>query len=147
MIQKEPLKQKLRAYVDEQIPKLRTVSVADLESMGETFKPEDLMDATTLEAQEIVDSFRLSLVTESLTEEYSKTFLIGARKYGADWLENYISGFWEPDENDMIVATYRDFRDCTASKWRMNSGGFDNEKDLSFVSVDLFSGAKVTRCF
>ena len=98
MIQKEPLKQKLRAYVDEQIPKLRTVSVADLESMGETFKPEDLMDATTLEAQEIVDSFRLSLVTESLTEEYSKTFLIGARKYGADWLENYISGFWEPDE-------------------------------------------------
>ena len=45
MIQKEPLKQKLRAYVDEQIPKLRTVSMADLESMGETFKPEDLMDA------------------------------------------------------------------------------------------------------
>ena len=41
--------------------------------------------------------------------------------------------FWEPDENDMIVATYRDFRDCTASKWRMNSGGFDNEKDLIVV--------------
>ena len=44
--------------------------------------------------------------------------------------------FWEPDENDMIVATYRDFRDCTASKWRMNSGGFDNEKDLFIVKWD-----------
>lgn len=32
-------------------------------------------------------------------------------------------------DRDMIVATYRDFRDCAVSKWRMNNAGFDREKD------------------
>ena len=44
--------------------------------------------------------------------------------------------YWDPEDNDMIIATYRDFRDCTASKWRMNSGGFDNEKDVFTVKWD-----------
>ena len=44
--------------------------------------------------------------------------------------------YWDPEDNDMIIATYRDFRDCTASKWRMNSGGFDNEKDAFKVKWD-----------
>lgn len=30
---------------------------------------------------------------------------------------------------DMTVASYRDPRDCAISKWRMNYGGFDNDKD------------------
>ena len=98
MSQTEPYIRKLRSYVNEQIPKLRTVSPLDLESMGETFTPEDLIESANLDSKEIIDSFRLSLITESLTEQYSQTFKIGAKKHGADWLENYISGFWEPDE-------------------------------------------------
>ena len=44
MSQTEPYIRKLRSYVNEQIPKLRTVSPLDLESMGETFTPEDLIE-------------------------------------------------------------------------------------------------------
>ena len=35
----------------------------------------------------------------------------------------------EVDKNSMVVASYRDPRDCVISKWRMNYGGFDNDKD------------------
>ena len=38
--------------------------------------------------------------------------------------------YFDFEENDMIIASYRDFRDCTISKWRMNTGGFDTEKNL-----------------
>ncbi len=36
----------------------------------------------------------------------------------------------------MLVATYRDFRDCAISKWRMNFGGFDKDKDKILSSWD-----------
>ena len=57
MSKKEPFVRKLRSYVDEQIPKLQTVNREDLESMGETFTPEDLIDSANLEAKEIVDNW------------------------------------------------------------------------------------------
>ena len=98
MIRKDPVIRKLTSYVNEQIPKLITLNPLDLKNMGETFTPEDLIKVANLDSSEIVDSFRLSLITESLTEQYSQTFKIGAKTHGADWLENYISGFWEPDE-------------------------------------------------
>lgn len=48
--------------------------------------------------EEIVQTFRLSLITESLTEQYTETYMIGAKRYDAPWLANYIVSFWEPDE-------------------------------------------------
>ena len=86
------------SYVQEQIPKLKTVNSKDLESMFESFSPEDLIVQSGMTADDLIDSFRLSLITESLTEQYSKTFQIGARMYGAQWLQDYVLGFWEPDE-------------------------------------------------
>ena len=56
MSQTEPYIRKLRSYVNEQIPKLRTVSPLDLESMGETFTPEDLIESANLDSKEIIDS-------------------------------------------------------------------------------------------
>ena len=69
MIRKEPVIRKLTSYVNEQIPKLITLNPLDLKNMGETFTPEDLIKVANLDSSEIVESFRLSLITESLTEQ------------------------------------------------------------------------------
>tara|TARA_A100001037_G_scaffold87485_1_gene79416 strand:+ start:516 stop:1592 length:1077 start_codon:yes stop_codon:yes gene_type:complete len=89
----------LNAYVDDQIPKLRTVNNTDLESMFEKFSPDEIIKESEMTATELIETFRLSLITESLTEQYSETYLIGAKLHDADWLRNYVLGFWEPDEN------------------------------------------------
>ena len=86
------------SYVQDQIPKLKTVNSRDLESMFESFTPEDLVMESGMTAEDLIDSFRLSLITESLTDQYSKTFQLGAQMYGAQWLQDYVLGFWEPDE-------------------------------------------------
>ncbi|MCH2318374.1 MAG: hypothetical protein MK369_00620 [SAR202 cluster bacterium] len=88
----------INSYVQEQIPKLKTINSRDLESMFESFSPEDLIVESGMTADDLIDSFRLSLITESLTDQYSKTFQIGAHMYGAQWLQDYVVGFWEPDE-------------------------------------------------
>ena len=89
---------KLECYVEAQIPKLRIVNAKDLETMVECFTREELTEFSGLETREIIDSFWLSLITESLTEQYSETFKKGAAHYGAMWLGSYIVRFWEPDE-------------------------------------------------
>ena len=67
-------KSKMTTYVNEQIPKLKTVTNDDLESMFENFSPDQIVETSGLTAEEVVDSFRLSLITESLTEQYSETY-------------------------------------------------------------------------
>lgn len=42
----------------------------------------------------------------------------------------------EVDKNSMVVASYRDPRDCVISKWRMNYGKFDNDKDKIVTDWD-----------
>ena len=42
--------------------------------------------------------------------------------------------YFSVNNKEMVVTTYRDFRDCTISKWRMNTGGFDRDKDLVTVN-------------
>ena len=71
-------KSKMESYVAEQLPKLQTVNNKDLESMFENFSPDQIVENTNLTSDEVVDSFRLSLITESLTEQYSETYKIGA---------------------------------------------------------------------
>ena len=92
-------KSKMTTYVNEQIPKLKTVTNDDLESMFENFSPDQIVETSGLTAEEVVDSFRLSLITESLTEQYSETYKLGAKMFDAQWLNDYVVGFWEPDEN------------------------------------------------
>ena len=70
-------KSKMESYVAEQLPKLQTVNNKDLESMFENFSPDQIVENTNLTSDEVVDSFRLSLITESLTEQYSETYKIG----------------------------------------------------------------------
>ena len=89
----------LQSYVNEQIPKLKTIDSRDLSGMFEHFRPEEIVKQSGMSANEIIDSFRLSLITESLTEQYAKTFKQGASLHGAQWLNDYVVGFWEPDEN------------------------------------------------
>lgn len=89
---------KINNYVAAQLPKLKTVNTADLDSMFENFSPETIVEHSKLSAEDVIDSFRLSLITESLTEQYSETYKIGSDLYGATWLKEYVLGFWEPDE-------------------------------------------------
>ena len=88
----------LDLYVAEQIPKLKTVQTKHLEGMFENYSPDEIVLGSGMSSDEIIESFRLSLITESLTEEYSKTFRIGAREHNSPWLHRYVSEFWEPDE-------------------------------------------------
>lgn len=88
----------LNSYVDSQFPKLEVINVSALETMFEAYTPYEIVAGSEMSAEELVDTFRLSLITESLTEQYGKTYRIGANLYNADWLSNYVSGFWEPDE-------------------------------------------------
>lgn len=89
---------KLYNYVDNQIPKLKTIQTSDLESMFENFSPEKIVETSNLSSDEVIDSFRLSLITESLTEQYAETYKIVADMHDAQWLNNFVKGFWEPDE-------------------------------------------------
>ena len=88
----------LDQYVWSQIPKLKTIPSESLEAMFEDFSPDDLVRNSQMSADELTNTFRLSYITESLTEQYAATFHEGARKYNAKWLSDYITGFWEPDE-------------------------------------------------
>ena len=88
----------LDRYVSEQIPKLKMVQTKHLEGMFENYSPDEIVNGSGMNSEELVQSFRLSLITESLTEEYSKTFRIGAKKYSCAWLHRYVTEFWEPDE-------------------------------------------------
>lgn len=88
----------LEAYVNKQIPKLQTVQQSDLDSMFETYKPEEIVAQSEMSASDLVDTFKLSFITESLTEQYADTYLAGARNHGAIWLSDYVTGFWAPDE-------------------------------------------------
>ena len=85
-------------YVDDQISNLKTVDTKHLEGMFENFSPEAIVEGSSMTPAELIESFRLSMITESLTEEYSKTFNLGASQYQSDWLGRYVSEFWEPDE-------------------------------------------------
>ena len=91
-------KDPLHEYVWSQIPKLKTISTKSLESMFEDFHPDDLVRNSQMSAVELTDTFRLSFITESLTEQYAETFHKGAHIHEAQWLSDYITGFWEPDE-------------------------------------------------
>ena len=88
----------LQSYVSKQILGLRTVDSAEVESMFDNISLDQIVKNSDLLADEIVDTFRLSLITESLTEQYSSTYRIGAENHRADWLLDYIVRFWEPDE-------------------------------------------------
>ena len=81
---------KLYNYVDNQIPKLKTIQTSDLESMFENFSPEKIVETSNLSSDEVIDSFRLSLITESLTEQYAETYKIGADMHDAQWLNNFV---------------------------------------------------------
>ena len=89
----------LESYVNKQIPKLQTVNQSDLDSMFETYKPEEIIAQSKMSASDLVDTFKLSFITESLTEQYADTYLTGAKNHGAIWLSNYVTGFWAPDES------------------------------------------------
>ena len=88
----------LQSYVLKQISELRTVDSDEVESMFDNISLDQIVKDSDLSADEIVDTFRLSLITESLTEQYSSTYRIGAENHKADWLLDYIVRFWEPDE-------------------------------------------------
>ena len=90
--------EQLDRYVAEQIPKLKTVQTKHLEGMFENYSPDEIVAGSGMSSAEIIESFRLSLITESLTDEYAKTFRQGARTYESQWLHRYVSEFWEPDE-------------------------------------------------
>ena len=49
---------KLYNYVDNQIPKLKTIQTSDLESMFENFSPEKIVETSNLSSDEVIDSFR-----------------------------------------------------------------------------------------
>ena len=90
--------EQLDRYVAEQIPKLKTVQTKHLEGMFENYSPDEIVTGSGMSSAEIIESFRLSLITESLTDEYAKTFRQGARAHESEWLHRYVSEFWEPDE-------------------------------------------------
>ncbi len=88
----------LDKYVKYQLPKLKTVDEADLNSMFEGFSVNKLIKNSTMTETELIETFRLSMITESLTEQYAETFVKGALDNNAIWLSNYIENFWVPDE-------------------------------------------------
>ncbi|MQG19201.1 MAG: hypothetical protein FI687_05450 [SAR202 cluster bacterium] len=88
----------LENYVNLQIPKLKTISQADLNSMFEGFETKNLVKNSKISETELIETFRLSMITESLTEQYADTFVKGALDFEATWLSNYIQNFWVPDE-------------------------------------------------
>ena len=63
---------KITTYVNEQNAKLKTMNNDALESMSENFSPDQIVETSGLTAEEVVDSFRLSLITEALAE-YAST--------------------------------------------------------------------------
>ena len=88
----------LENYVKFQLPKLKTITQADLNSMFEGFQTKNLVKNSKISETELIETFRLSMITESLTEQYADTFIKGALDFKATWLSNYIENFWVPDE-------------------------------------------------
>ena len=88
----------LDKYVKYQLPKLKTVDESDLNSMFEGFSVKKLVKNSKMTETELIETFRLSMITESLTEQYAETFIKGALDNNAIWLSNYIENFWVPDE-------------------------------------------------
>ena len=88
----------LEQYVEDQIPKLQTIPQGELNLSAEKISLDKIASHTEMTQDEIVDIFRLSLITESLTDQYSETYMTGARNHNAHWLSNYVKNFWEPDE-------------------------------------------------
>ena len=88
----------LENYVKFQLPKLKTITQADLNSMFEGFQTKNLVKNSKISETELIETFRLSMITESLTEQYADTFIKGALDFKATWLTNYIENFWVPDE-------------------------------------------------
>tara|TARA_B100000287_G_C20649042_1_gene786174 strand:- start:1218 stop:2096 length:879 start_codon:yes stop_codon:yes gene_type:complete len=86
-------------------------------------------------------------LVNNIVKEYEKTgknwpVVFGVPRSGSTLVRNILNtifdgrikvqhhAFKQPHrQNDMVVASYRDFRDCAISKWRMNFGGFDKDKD------------------
>ena len=88
----------LDKYVKYQLPKLKTVDESDLNSMFEGFSVNKLVKNSKMTETELIETFRLSMITESLTEQYAETFIKGALDNNAIWLSNYIENFCVPDE-------------------------------------------------
>ena len=74
-----------------------------------------------------IDTFKLSMITESLTEQYAEAFRLGADLYNADWLRTYINGFWVPDELGHADPH---------KKILMNFGYTEHELDLMLKEAD-----------
>jgi hypothetical protein len=65
-----------------------------IESMFEIFTPDQIVERTGLTSDEVINSFRLSLRKESLTEQYSETCEIRVEMFSAHWSKNYVVGSW-----------------------------------------------------
>ena len=94
----ENMQNQLREYVKTQTKRQGFVESEDLEGLETSVNPQnlDLNEGFTLD--DLIKTFKLSMVTESLTDQYAVVHLEGAKKYNADWFHDYIAGFWVPDE-------------------------------------------------
>ena len=90
--------QLLNQYVERQLPKLQVFTTNDYGIDSKAYSLSAIAADSDMSERDIVETFRLSLITESLTEQYAETYKIGAKRYDAQWLSNYVVNFWEPDE-------------------------------------------------
>ena len=89
----------LNQYANDQLYKSTGfLSEDDSMSLEDSFDRKDLMYIHDFTEEDFINTFKLSMITESLTEQYADTFILGADIYKADWLRTYINGFWVPDE-------------------------------------------------
>ena len=89
----------LNTYANNQLYKSNGfLSDYDSTSLENCFVKGDLKYVPDFSEEDVIKTFKLSMITESLTEQYAETFILGADLYKADWLKTYIKGFWMPDE-------------------------------------------------
>ncbi len=106
-------------------------------------------------------------LVNNIINDYNKTgknwpVVFGVPRSGSTLVRNILNtifdgkikvqqhNFFSVSDKDMVVASYRDFRDCAISKWRMNFGGFDKDKDKILTdwngkNMDIPSHVKVSK--
>jgi len=88
-----------------------------------------------------------SLVSDIL-DKYRDNFpmVYGVPRSGSTLIHNILNTIFDGNievqkhyffkTNNKVIVAYRDFRDSTASNWRINKAGFDKEEDKKVVGFD-----------
>jgi len=92
------MQNQLREYVKTQTKRQGFLNENDLEGLESSVIPGNIKLNEGFTLDDLIKTFKLSMVTESLTDQYAEVHLGGAKKYNADWFHDYIAGFWIPDE-------------------------------------------------